>query len=250
VLSIFTVSFRGLARGRRLLVVGLLLAVPALLALAYVASEPQPDGKLFAMQLFGNLVLPVLMPLTTLLFASSALGSEIEDRTLIYLTLRPVSRLAVAVGKWLAAAALSIALVEVALALMYLIAAQRTSGAPAEATADHGLAALLEAGLGGALAYAGLFLLVGVLAPRRGLLIGFVYVLAWEGLAAGLSGALATFSVRRYVQAVLDGAVGDARLAAVQPSTLSGSAAAWVLAGVCVGSIALTTARLKRLELP
>ena len=43
-----------------------------------------PDGKLFAMELFGNLVLPVLLPLTALLFAISALGSDIEDRTLIY----------------------------------------------------------------------------------------------------------------------------------------------------------------------
>jgi ABC-2 type transport system permease protein len=248
--SIFVVSFRALARGWRLLAVALLLAVPALLALVYVATQPQPDGHLFAVELFDRLVLPVLLPLAALLFASSALGSEIEDRTLIYLTLRPVSRLAVVLGKWLAAVAISTVLVEFALAVMYLVAAQGTSGAPDEVGSNQGLTTFLAAGFVGVLAYGALFLLVGVLAPRRGLLIGLIYVLAWEGLAAGLSSALATFAVRRYVQGVLDAGLDNARLAAVQPSTLSGTASVLVLIAVIIGSLVLTTVRLKRLELP
>src|SRR5690348_11876190 len=119
-------SLRGLARGRRLLIVGLLLAVPALLALAYAASEPNPDGKRFAVELFNQLILPALLPLTATLFGTSALGAEIEDRTLIYLMLRPVSRLGIVAGKLIATIVVSAVLVEIALAVMYLIAAQAT----------------------------------------------------------------------------------------------------------------------------
>ena len=83
-------------------------------------------------ELFGQLVLPILMPLTATLFATSALGSEIEDRTLIYLTFEadltpePGDRQIDRRGSWI----LLELLIEVALAAMYLIAAQRTSGAP------------------------------------------------------------------------------------------------------------------------
>src|SRR5579875_407000 len=117
-----------------------------MLALVYVATQPQPDGQLFAVQIFDRLVLPVLLPLAALLFASSALGSEIEDRTLIYLTLQPVSRLAVVLGKWLAAVAISALLVEIALALMYLVAAQGTSRAPDGVGGNQGLMAFLAVG--------------------------------------------------------------------------------------------------------
>ncbi|HEY7358410.1 MAG TPA: hypothetical protein VH590_18140, partial [Ktedonobacterales bacterium] len=89
---IFLLTLRALARSRRALVVIALLCVPVLLALVYVASEGKNSGESFVIELFTQLVLPVLLPLTALIFATSALGGEVEDRTLLYLTLRPVSR--------------------------------------------------------------------------------------------------------------------------------------------------------------
>lgn len=236
-------TLRALARGRRLLVVALLLAVPALLSIAYIASQKNPNGGSFVMTLFDQMTLPVLLPLTALIFATSALGGEIEDRTLLYLTLRPVSRLAVVVGKLIAATALTVALVEVSLAVTYLIAVRGLGDA-------QNLGAIQLAGLAGCLAYSSLFLLIGLLAPRRALLIGFIYVLAWEGFAAGLSTALATASLRRYVEGALHAWLGHSSLAALQPSSVGGTTSAAVLALVLLGGIALTTLRLRRMELP
>src|SRR6185312_15988657 len=117
--TIFFVSLRALARGRRLIAVAVLLAVPPLLALIYGASSPaavfHSDGGRFTIQLFEFLVLPILLPLTALVFATSALGGEIEDRTLIYLTLKPVSRLVLVVAKLVAAVLVTLVLVEVSL---------------------------------------------------------------------------------------------------------------------------------------
>jgi hypothetical protein len=86
--------------------------------------------------------------------------------------------------------------------------------------------------------------------PRRALLVGFVYILGWEGIAAGLSTGLATFSIRRYVQGTLDAALGASPLATIQSSTLTGATSALVLALVVVAGIILTTLRLRDLELP
>src|SRR5437016_792964 len=71
---IFTLTLRALARNRRSLVVAALLCVPVLLALIYVASEGKSKGESFVLELFINLVLPILLPLTALIFATSALG--------------------------------------------------------------------------------------------------------------------------------------------------------------------------------
>jgi len=183
--QIFVLTLRALGRGRRLLAVGVLLAVPALLSIAYSASggAGRGDGGRFAIELFGQLVLPILLPLTALIFATSALGGEVEDRTLIYLTLRPVSRLVIVVAKLCAVALLTLGFVEVSLAVTYLIAARGAGD-------GHALGAILLGGACGALAYASLFLLVGLLAPRRALIVGFLYVLVWEGAGHALGAPL------------------------------------------------------------
>lgn len=242
-IPIFILSLRALARGRRLLVVVLLLAVPPALALVFRLSMSQSafraDGGRFSIQLFEFLLLPILLPLTVLIFATSALGGEIEDRTLLYLTLKPVSRWAVVAAKLLAVLLVTLVLVEVSLAATILLAAQSAS-----------LGAVLLAGLGGCVAYGSLFLLVGMLAPRRGLIFGFIYVIAWEGTLAGLSTGLATFSVRRYVQGALDAGLGASPLATIQPATVNGTTSAVVLALVLVAGLILCATRLRRMELP
>ena len=150
---IFTLTLRALARNRRSLVVIALLCVPVLLALVYTASEGKSSGEDFVIQLFVQLVLPILLPLTALIFATSALGGEVEDRTLVYLILRPVSRLTVIVAKLLASALITTVLVEISLAVTYLIGTQGSGTA-------QNFGAIMLAGLVGCLAYTSLFLLV------------------------------------------------------------------------------------------
>ena len=240
---IFTLTLRALARNRRSLVVVALLCVPVLLALVYVASEGKSTGESFVIQLFVQLVLPILLPLTALIFATSALGGEVEDRTLVYLTLKPVSRLVVIVAKLLASALITTILVEISLAATYLIGTQGTGTA-------QNFGAILLAGLVGCLAYSSLFLLVGLWLPRRGLLVGFLYVLLWEGIASQLSTGLATFSVRRYVEGTLDASLGAAALSKSVPVNISGATSLLVLALVLIGGILVSTWKLQRMELP
>ncbi len=239
---IFALTLRALARSRRTLVVIALLAVPVLLALIYVSSEGKSQSEGFVIELFVSLVLPILMPLTALIFATSALGGEIEDRTLLYLTLRPVPRWVVIVAKLLATTLITTVLVEVSLAATYLVGTQGSG-------AVQNLGALLLAGLGGCLAYSSLFLLVGLWLPRRGLLVGFIYVLLWEGTLSQLSTGLATFSVRRYVEGALNAQLTTSALAASTPVDLSGTTSLIVLAAVLIGGALVATWKLRQIEL-
>ncbi|HEY7349428.1 MAG TPA: ABC transporter permease [Ktedonobacterales bacterium] len=240
---IFALTLRALARSRRVLMVVALLCVPVLLALVYVASEGTDNGEGFVLDLFIGLVLPILLPLTALIFATSALGGEVEDRTLLYLTLKPIPRLVVIVAKLLASTVITTLLVEVSLAATYLIGTQGAGD-------GRNLGAILLAGLVGCLAYSSLFLLLGLWFPRRGLLIGFIYVLIWEGIMSQLSTGLATFSVRRYVEGALDASLGASALADVSPVNISGATSLIVLALVLIGGILVSTWTLRQIELP
>ena len=241
--TIFLLTLRALGRGRRVLVIAVLLAVPSLLSVAYLASEPHGDGTNFAASLFSQLMLPILLPLTALVFATSALGGEVEDRTLVYLTLKPISRLSVALAKALAATLIVLVLVEVALAAATLIA---TRGA----STGQQLSATMVAGAAGCLTYCSVFLLLGLAAPRRALVAGLVYVLGWEGAAAGLSTALASLSIRHYVQGIFHAGLGSSPLAALQPAAADATTSVVALAVLTVLGLALSTAELRRMELP
>ena len=80
---------RALTGWKRLLILRLLILVPALLGLIFSLSATDEDGTRFAVETFDNLIVPVIMPIVAVIVAASALGHEVEDRTLIYLTLRP-----------------------------------------------------------------------------------------------------------------------------------------------------------------
>jgi ABC-2 type transport system permease protein len=255
-IPILILSLRALGRGRRLLAVGVLLVIPPLLALLYALTTKEPNGQRFVIQLFDNVMLPILLPLTAMIFGTSALGSEIEDRTLIYLTLRPVSRFSIAFAKWLAVALLTALLIEASMVLINILGTinevrevyVNSAGAPTRQGSVLG--PTLVGGLLGSAAYSAVFLVLGRVAPKRGMIIGFAYVLGWEGLAAGLSSALATFSVRGYVQGAVDAMLGDSPLAQEVSSSLGGSVSTIVLVGIVVVGVAGATLGLRRIELP
>jgi ABC-2 type transport system permease protein len=240
---ILVLTLRALSRSRRLLAVIVLLAIPALLALLFLGSRTAENGGQFAFQVFYFLVVPILIPLTTLVLATSALGGEVEEGTILYLTLKPVPRAAIVGAKLLAVLLISIVLVEISSTLTYLIAAH---GSPT----PQDLGAIAGAAAAGCLAYTSVFLPLGLFFPKRALIVGFFYVLFWEGTLSGLSTGLATLSVRRYVQGVLEAGLGSSPLASLYPSAVSGTISLLVVCGLLIAGILVTTWRLIRLQLP
>jgi ABC-2 type transport system permease protein len=171
-LAIVRVTVRQLTGRARLLGFGLLSLVPALLLAAASRSAVREAldlelGVLLVVPLFA-----LVIPVTTLILASSALGEERGDRTLSFLLLRPISRVQIVAAKTLAAAVTATGfalLATLALCLVWM-------------ALGGGLDVFPAVALGATLAcvmYSGVFVLVGNLLARA-TLVGMLYVLFFE----------------------------------------------------------------------
>jgi ABC-2 type transport system permease protein len=238
VTSIFTLTIRQLAGSRRLWLVLGLVALPVLAALVFRVGETTTTSDRFADNVTRTLVGSAILPLVMLLFATSAFGTELVDRTLGYLALKPIARWRIVLPKL--AAAFVVGGLPVA-----------ASGFLAVALVDGGaLRGALATGLGllvGAAAYAALFTWAG-LATRHALLIGLVYVFVWEATLAAYLDGIRFLSIRRYTLAVIHGLDG-ARLATID-NPLSARTAIVAAAIVVVGFTALTVRKLVRMDVP
>ena len=137
--------------------------------------------------------LALVVPVFSLVMASSALGNLVEDETLVYLWLRPTRRIYIAAAAWLASFALSLPPTVIPLTLATAIA---TSGDSTLTMATFGAVTL------GVLAYTALFTLLGLLL-RRALIIGLAYLFIWELFVTKAGEGAASLSVSAYPLAAL-----------------------------------------------
>ena len=227
-------SLRALAGKRRTLVVALLGALPILVALLVRLSGRALGLDGVTEAVMDRLVISTLVPLVALVFGTAALGSELDDGTAIYLLDKPIARWRIVVAKILAAAVLAIAVtVPSALVAGILIA---TTGDGLLVAAGYTLGAAVAATL-----YAAVFLALS-LVTGRALAIGIVYILAWEGVLAGLFAGTRTFSIRQYALGIADAIAGGS---AVGPAErLPGSSAAILALVVLAVAVAIAIRRL------
>jgi ABC-type Na+ efflux pump permease subunit len=118
---VLKLSMVRLVRGRklRLGVLAMVLVVLSAIAARYVAGENIEPAELVqeAVRLGFFHLLCYLLPY---LFAAGAISEEAESRTLPYLLMRPISRVAMTLGKWLAAALTSSAVLVVGVLLLHV----------------------------------------------------------------------------------------------------------------------------------
>lgn len=227
-------SLRALAGRRRTLIVALLGALPVLVALLVRLSGRTQGLDGVTEAVLDRLVISTLVPLVALVFGTAALGSELDDGTAIYLLAKPIARWRIVVAKILAAALMAIA-VTVPSALI--------AGVLIPAT-GNGLVVALGYSVGAAVAatlYSAVFLALS-LVTGRALAIGIVYILAWEGVLAGLFGGTRTFSIRQYALGIADVIAGGS--GAASGERLAGSAAAILALVVLAVAVAIAIRRL------
>jgi len=190
-LAIYRLLLRSLAKRGRLIGLGLVGLAGVLVALAIGASkpfDPLGDGAHF-IDHFG---LSVLVPVTTLVFASASIGDATDDGTLVYLWLRPVKRSRVALAAF--AASLTICLPLVGVPLVVAAALVGGGGELISGTAVSVAVAVVG--------YCGLFTAWGV-RVRRALPWGLAYILLWEGFVARAGKSAGRLALLSYSQSVL-----------------------------------------------
>jgi ABC-2 type transport system permease protein len=230
-------SLGQLLAGRRLLVVLLLVAVPLVLPAVFVRGS-DVDPATFTLDLFRQLVLPVLLPVVTLVFSTSALGAELRDGTVTNLLLKPIPRPAILGAKYLAAVLAALLVLLPAESVGHIVAAGGLGSTDL-------LVATLLATVVGTLAYCALGVLLSLLFARA-LLVGLAYALLWEGAVVGVAPSASSLSIRGYTEGVLAALLSGG----VDLTTRLGPVSATVLAAtVTLAVLAVAARRLQRMDI-
>ena len=160
---------------------------------------------------FGSVFgLGLMVPIVSLVLATSAPGDLVADETLVYLWQRPSPRWAIAAGAWLSALTVAVPATAIPLGL----SAHLTAG-----DIDTSIAIAASNALA-AVAYSGVFVLLGLMV-RRSLVVGLAYVFIWELFVARVGAGAARLSINTYPASVLS-RLTDIELPLAERSMASG----------------------------
>jgi ABC-2 type transport system permease protein len=228
-------SLGQLLAGRRLLIVPL-VALP-LVVVALFAAGADTDPTTFTLDLYRQFVLPVLLPVVSLVFSTSAFGAELRDGTVTNILLKPLPRPAILGAKYLAAVLATLLVLLPAAVAAHLIVAGGLGSTDL-------LVGMVLASMVGALAYCALGVLLSLLMARA-VLVGLAYALLWEGAVVSVAPSASSLSIRGYTEGVLAAVLSGGADFTVRLGPVSAS----VLAAVAtVAALGLAVLRLERMD--
>tara|TARA_Y100001958_G_scaffold2156_1_gene1368 strand:+ start:288 stop:1019 length:732 start_codon:yes stop_codon:yes gene_type:complete len=180
--------------------------------------------------------LSILVPIVALIFASASLGDTREDGTLVYLWLRPISRVSVSTGAW--AASVTIALPLTAIPMTVSAILLDAGNSVVTATIITTILAVV--------AYSGLFLTLGLIV-KNPVLWGLAYIFIWEAIVASFAKPAAALAVSGYSRAIITGRTNVEFDYLFDPSQ---NISILMLIIITIAGIVFSSARLNRLEVP
>ena len=209
-LAITRVTIRQTLRPRRALGLGLLaLSAAVTYLLAVVGSTAGGSSTQFkqdqAFDIFVGITIGTFMnivvPVVTLIIATSVLGDERRDNTMSFLVLRPINRFTIAFAKVCAGFAESYAITGLGALALGFIGAMRVG------SFDYFVPLLVATAVATA-AYAAVFVPLGYLL-KRATLIGLTYVFIWENGIGAAVPAVAALSPWRIGMSAMAGLAPD-----------------------------------------
>ena len=230
--ALISLTLRALLNRRRTLLLALLgLLLVGIVAL-YQLSGPSAEQALeVTRRLLSDLGIGVLLPLVAVIVGTAAIGSELDDGTIVYLLAKPVPRWLILLVKLAVAWLVTVLLVAPAMAIAAILGG-----------GDPGLALGFVAGtIVGALEYTAIFVALSLMTSRA-LVVGLAYVVVWEGVIAGLFAGTRTLSVRQHVLALVE-AVGG-----TDASGLGSIEASTALIAMLIATVAATLLAVRRLQ--
>jgi ABC-2 type transport system permease protein len=196
-------TLRQLYRGKRLLIVAVLFALPAVLAVIIrYAGEPSVKSSDLEFVLIFLFIPQLLVPLAALLYAAGMIQDEIEDQTLTYLLVRPLPRSAIYLTKLLSTWLVTVIIAVLFTSLAYLTVYWGESVLWGSVLSARALktGALQTLAL---FAYCAIFGLISLL-TRRSLVAGVAYIALFEGLLANVDFAVRRITVMYYFRVLAE----------------------------------------------
>ncbi len=184
----FLLITRRLVRPRRLLALGVVAAIPALLLLVLDRGAFPTRAEAYQ-QVTVQLFLAVVLPLVALLLSSAALGDERREHTMPYLYLKPTSRWVIVAAALGGSVTATGAIGLIGWTVGWVISSQLVG--------SWSLALPVLAALGiNVVLYAAVFVPLGYV-TRWSVLIGLAYIFVWEATLASVIDALSPSSLYR-----------------------------------------------------
>ena len=177
--------------------------MPAVAALVYVFFQ-DVDGSTMFSGTVESVTFPFLVPLAALFYGGPAIIEEMEGRTLTYLTLRPIPKWALYLGKLIAGWIVGALVVCVPMIALFFVSLATSEDLMATISSLGQLS--LAAGLG-VICYTSIFAMLGA-AFASSLISGIVYFVAFEMVLATLP-VLELLSVRYYLRTIAEFNSGD-----------------------------------------
>jgi ABC-2 type transport system permease protein len=241
--AVYRLTLRVLLRSRRTMVIGLLCAFPILFAtlgvIFILSGIAERDLSAYTLMAFimARGYIHFFLVVVTLFYGTALIADEIDDKTITYLFMRPVSRRTIYLGKYLAyLVAASLLLLPTAI-VSFLIA--MIADPPGEALQhlpilfkDLGILVL------GILAYGALYALIGAVA-RRPIFVGLLFAIVWETAVTFIPGYLSKMTIKHYLLALLPHATGERGVLSLLEDPTSPPIAILVLLAATAGLLAL-----------
>ncbi|WP_189131526.1 ABC transporter permease [Wenjunlia tyrosinilytica] len=184
--TVARLTLKGLLGRRRTI---LLVALPVLLIVISVAVRAlsgQDDST--SADILSGFALGTMVPIIGVMAGTGAIGPEIDDGSIVYLLAKPITRPTIVLTKLVVAICVTVAFA----AVPTFIAGLALSGTSQRIAIAFGIAATASS-----VAYAAIFLLLGVV-TRHAVVVGLVYALVWEGLLGSLISGAKTLSVQQW----------------------------------------------------
>lgn len=199
--ALFRLTLVQLLRTRRVFLYVVVLLLPLGFSL-YVWLGPQAYTETLYLWgiIFVVAYLNFIIPFVALFHGTALIGPEHEAQTLAYLVTRPVPRWLTALVKYAAAAVVCIAGVALSMLVAYAVLGLHFGWGP---LFEHFRYWLRLAGVAGValLVYLALFLFVGM-RFRRGVVVGLVFIVLWEGLVGLIPGIIRFVTVTHYLRSL------------------------------------------------
>lgn len=205
-LTLLRLSVIRTIRGRRLVVLCALFALPAAIAVLARRENPSYSPAQAEQALIFYLIPQALVPLTALLLASGMVQDEVEEQTMTYLLMRPLPRWSIYLAKLFATLFVAGALTAVLTTATFVAVYWNTDDLRETILPGRALqtSALLCLSL---LAYGAIFGFLG-LWVRRALALGVSYVVLFEGVFANIDFAVRKLTVMYYFRVLVARWVG------------------------------------------
>lgn len=234
---VFLLTLRQLAGRWRLLILTVLASMPVVIAALTLRSTQAPGVAEFEDVVFSTMLAGSIVPLVVLAIASAAFANELEDRTLANLTLSPIPRWQIVIGKLLGA---------IAIATPFILVSAVVTAHLAFLGDVTAILAVATASFVGIALYSAAFLWLG-LATSQAIGIGLLYIVLWEGFFAGFVSGVRLLSIRHYTVAVMH-TLDPRRFAG--DANLSTTVVVITTLVVFCGFLILAVRRLRRMDVP